>query len=231
MRKKTRGLLFVIISILFICSAVSAQEQENQTTTAKPSGETYLKLNLSMLNISVSGFEIKNYSLGIDIDSYFKKRKFFISGFSVGYRREPSNIFEIGHYISGKGFATLPGFMGFVPKISAGMEWGYPSFDYDRARFHYDANGRPDHRQLVYMKRNSRVPVVAPSKDGVLYPFSEVGLAKKAGPFVFEGGVRFTFTRFRNDYYYSNDSGISFSRSESLKILPRVFVGVGLRLF
>lgn len=208
----------ILVLLMLIVISTSAFGQEKQ-------GSTYLKTALAKTEGRVEDVPYGVNSLTIEIESYFPKDKVFLSGWSVGYRKEDIRFIHAGHYFSLKTFHDFDVRLLEI-KLSGGEEWGYPSLASEKTIPGVDP-GRLESYRHIFLLRNSKVPFLGTKHDGVLYPFLTLSFTRKIGTFMFEGGARLDFGKFGIDTYNPNGQ---FSLNEKWIASPSVFVGFGLKM-
>jgi len=188
----------------------------------------YVDFGGSGVRTEVSGFEISSISWTIDLTRNFKDDKLFLfSGWSMGYRYEPSSIAERGHYLNAKFFKTARKFRGLEPKFGLGIDYGYPTMNYDKSEFTF-RDGAPVSSEFIILNRNADILAKSVGKDAVINMFMEAGIRTQAGRFIAEIGLRGTVTDFTHGVFDFQNGTARMDKKN--KILPAFFFKAGIRL-
>lgn len=221
-----KKLLTAVILLALLPANVLAQS-ENQEKT-KDSHGTYIKAGLTHWEGRLWNFYYNLNGVNIDLETYFNSNHAQISGWSVGYRKDDLRYTDSGHMLNLRIFRTFNvKFADF--KAGAGAEWGMPSLAFDKTRFENTRSGPLRYRH-VYPVRNSNVPYVGTTKDGIFYPFLDVSLLKRKGIFLVEGGARVNLIRYGNDGYTVRNDIIEFDLRQKTLPTTMMFINFGIKL-
>lgn len=231
---------------LLVCLVIpvnlGAQEQSHADSATRKSG-TYLKAglaqwqgnifsqnSLTQWDVDLFGADYELTSVNLTIESYFKKTLLQLSGLSVGYRKDNLHRAESGHMISGAVFRDLD-LKAFALKASVGIEWGMPSFNFDQTEFASADDGTIRYRH-TYIYRNTDIPFIGTTSDGVAYPFIELSVVQRPWFLLFETGMRIGFPTFNlDDYEIGPTDRITHELNRKRVVVPYVFADIGFRLF
>lgn len=225
--------IFLIVLALFIFTAsdLRAQPSEGQEAPKedKPDHDhqTYGKFGFAHTESKIESFLIVANGVSVDVETYFNKNHAGFSGWFVGYRKDDVRIIDFGHMFNGGVLRTIH-IPGIDFKFAGGAEWGSPALDFNKTRFHYQ-KGRLVSYEHIFLKENSNVPKLKPSKDALFYPFAEVSLLKRWERFLVEGGVRGNvYQRVGFDRYHLNGDILDFVySSDKTRVVPTFFVKFG----
>ena len=223
-------------------AAQGASPQVPPDTGADGSGGTYLKVglaywqgdifsarSLTQWNGNPFGSDYNLTSAEVEIETYFDQ-PLFLSGWSIGYRKDALRRIDSGHMLHGSVFRSV-NVRAFELRAGGGMEWGVPSLNFDTTEFDYRADGALRYNR-TYPAKNVDVPCVGTTKDGALYPFVELSLVQRSGRLLLEGGMRVNIVGFQFDTYEVNlDDRITYDFSGKRVLMPMLFVDLGFRLF
>lgn len=247
--------LLSTLSLLLVCSTVATaalgQELPRPAEPAPPApiddggghGGTYLKVglahwqgdifnprSLTQWNGSPFGADYKLTSLDVEIETYFDRPLLFVTGWSVGYRKDAIPEADSGHMLYG-GLFTSVNIRAFEVRAGAGLEWGIPSLNFDTTDFDYRSDGALRYTH-IYPAKNVDVPGVGTTKDGAHYPFLELSVLQRPGRLLLEAGMRVNIVRFQFDSYEVGPADqITYGFSDKRVLMPLLFVDVGLKLF
>ncbi|OGN07901.1 MAG: hypothetical protein A2750_00395 [Candidatus Yanofskybacteria bacterium RIFCSPHIGHO2_01_FULL_45_42] len=222
--------------IFLSCAAVDlgAQTQETQEKKTKETEKNlhghqiFVKLGLVRTESKIESFRSAVNGISVDLETYFNKRHFWLSGWSVGYKKDDIQFSNFGHLINGSVFGTVGVGVADI-KFSGGVEWGMPSANFNKTRFHYGESGLMSYEHL-FLQKNSNIPELEPSEDALLYPFAEIVLLKKGKRFLVEAGIRGNIQKFGLDSYFLNGDDLIFVSSSKTIIVPSVFIKFGVAL-
>ncbi len=205
------------------------QTKQTENKTKKPKPATYLKANVIHGDFGLYGYRYYFNDLNFEIEHHWSKRHLGLAGFSIGYRKEDFSSSDYGHFLNSKVFWKAEKH-GFYFKPGIGGEWGKPSPRFERTRFHYRGVELISYER-IYLERNAWMPVGV-KNTGTLNPFFELGIGQKAGPVLFEGGARIGYDKFViSTFQFKNDNLTFQGVSRQYKLIPTLYVGVGLKLF
>lgn len=244
--------LAMTLSILLACSTVAAgQDFPYPAQPAPPApidgggghGGTYFKLGLAHWqgdvfssralthwNGNLFGSDYDLTSLDVEVETYFDHPILFLTGWSIGYRKDAINNADSGHMLYGGAFTSV-NIKAFELRAGAGLEWGIPSLNFDTTEFDYRSDGALRYTH-IYPAKNVDVPGVGTTKDGVHYPFLEASVVQRPGALLLEAGMRVNIVRFQFDSYEVGlDDRIAYGFSDERVLMPMLFVNVGLKLF
>lgn len=211
-----KSTIFTLLILAGISANVFAQDKK---------GGTFFKVDFMKSAGAVEKVSHNADSLSLEIESYFSKDKFFLSGWSFGYRKEDIRFLDAGQYFSVKAFHDF-NIRFSEMQLGVGEEWGYPSLTSEKTISGIDPS-HPESFRHIFPIRNSGIPFLGPKKDGTLYPFLSLTLSKRVGIFRLEGGVRMDFRKFGLDTYGPDGQ---FSSSEKWTASPSALIGFGLRM-
>ncbi len=230
----------LLVFFMLLPSWVLAQSADSKTQD-KDHG-TYLKAqlahwqkilfegnNLFEWSGNLFGSDYYLTSAGLEVETYFNDTHLQLSGWSIGYRKDDLRYSSSGHMFNGKVFRNF-NLKILELKPAFGLEWGMPSGSFNKTIFYYDINSLIYYRQ-TYPVKNSNVPFIGTRTDGAFYPFAELALLKRAGPLLFEGGMRVNMIRFGIDDYYIMHDHITYSSTKKRILVPCLFVSVGIKMF
>lgn len=231
----------LILIILLIAYPIDTFAQSDDKPSENKHG-TYLKVDLAHWQEDIFGKNSltewkgnlfgSDYNLtsaGFDIETYFQNSHVGLSGWSVGYRKDDLRYMDSGHMFNGKVFGSL-NLKIFELKPSVGMEWGMPSATFDKTRFDYGQNGAVSY-QHTYPIKNAGVPFVGTKRDGAFYPFAELSVVERPGPFILEAGMRVNVIRFGIDDYSIKSDKITYDFKSRELPVPYLFASVGIKMF
>lgn len=234
--KKTLCLV-AILMLLVPAQKLGAQERagDGESNTAKEkkkksdhNHQTFLKIGLVHTGSEIEGFNVAVNGLSIDLETYFNKNHLGFSGWFVGYRKDDIRRADLGHLLNSGIFREAD-----VPvvdlKFGGGIEWGMPSLDFSKTRFGYEG-GDLVYYEHLFLKHNSGVPKLGPSKDAVLYPFLELSVLKRWTWFLAEGGARWNLQKFGLDKYRLDGDDVTFVSSNRIRMVPALFIKIGTTL-
>lgn len=192
--------------------------------------QTYFKVGLVHTESEMEGFNIVVNGLSVDVETYFNNNHIGLSGWFVGYRKDDIRFSDFGHVLNAGVFRTVRTPVADL-KIGGGAEWGIISLNYSKTRFSYDDGGMLVSYEHLFPHRNTDIPALGPSHDSSLYPFLEAGLLKRWEWFLVEVGVRGSIQKFGFDRYRLNGDNVEFVSSDKTRIVPAVFVKLGVAAF
>ncbi len=214
---------FVLIAILTMPILASAQ-----SSVPKVKHDSYLKFGLDHWQGNISSFNYKFTGVDLEVETYFNRNIIQLSGWSVGYRKEQIRRLETGQLFDGKVFRAFD-LKGVDLKTAGGVEWGLPPLTLDKTRF-ADTQGDDLSYQHIYPVRNSNIPHLGDSVDGVLHPFAELSVVKRKGQFLFELGVRDNIMKMGIDSFDIKNDQINYSSKVRTRHMPSIFVNIGLKM-
>lgn len=221
--KKTLLALTVFSAILMV-PAFAQSPDANQLPA------TYLKGGISYGNFTVDPYQFLFVDLDVTVEHNWKRRHGGLAGFSVGYRKEDLSMLGFGNFFRGMVFWDINTHHSFSVKPEVGMEWGQPSSRFNKTRFRHNGDTLVSYR-YVYLDQNSWMPIGVDG-SGTLYPVFQIGVSRKTGRLLFEGGLRLNYDKFGfiTDKF-DNNRLIQQTLIEEYKFIPTLFVGIGLKLF
>ncbi len=220
---------FLLASALLVCLPVNTLAQTEKQDQTKHNHDTYIKTGLTHWEGRLWDFHYNFNGLNFDLETYFDSNHLQLSGWSVGYRKDDLQSADSGHLLNLRAFRTFD--LKFADiKTGAGIEWGMPSLDFDKTWFENTHNSSLRYRH-VYPIRNSNVPYVGTTKDGIFYPFADIGLLKRKGPFLLEGGARINLIRYGNDgFTVSKNDTIQYYFYDRRLLVVTPFINIGVKL-
>ena len=227
---------------IYVCQPLNVKDEKNKGDHKHKRG-TYLKIGLAHWQEDIFGHnsltkwkgnlfgsDYNLTSMDIEIETYFDSTHLQLSGWSIGYRKDDLRLTDSGHILSGKIFRNF-NLKVFELKPSFGIEWGMPSLNFDKTKFNYGEDGSTVSYEHTYPHRNFDLPVLGIIKNGVSYPFTELSLVQRPGPFLIEGGMRLNFIKFGVDDYEITNDKITYNFSSRRVITPYLFVNIGIKMF
>ena len=233
--------------VLLACFALPvtlvAQEASQAASGGRRKSGTYLKIglaywqgdifsrsSLTRWDVDLFGAEYDLTSVNLEVEAYFGDTFLQLSGFAIGYRKDSLRRAESGHMISGTLFRDFD-LKAFALKAGGGIEWGMPSLNFDQTEFAFADDGTVRYRS-TYVHRNTDVPFVGTTTEGVVYPFVELSVVQRPWGLLFETGMRVSFIGFNlDDYEVSPTDQVTYAFSRKRVLVPYVFAEFGLRLF
>jgi len=223
-----RKILIALFLLLFCpVNVLRAQGQEQESQDHKH--QRFAKLGFVHTESEMEGFKIAINGLSVDFETYFNRNHIGLSGWFIGYRKDDLRYKDFGHLLNGGVFRTVGMPMTVDLKVSGGLEWGSVSSSYNQTRFNYDGLGLISYENL-FLNKNTSAPKLGPGNNTALYPFVEVSLVKKWSRFLLETGVRGSIQKFGFDKYDLHDDSLSFVSSDRTRIVPALFIKLGLAL-
>jgi hypothetical protein len=193
-------------------------------------GDIFKRGSLTQWNVNLFDAGYNLTSISIRIDSYARDTFLLLSGFSLGYRKDVIRRVDSGHMFNLTLFRDV-NLKVFAVKAGGGMEWGMPSLNFDRTEFDFVPDGTVRYRH-TYPDRNVDVPFVGTTTDGALYPFGELSVVQRPGPFLAEAGIRINMIEFNfDDYEVTASDNVTRVFGKRKVPVPYLFVNFGLRLF
>lgn len=176
---------------------------------------------------NIFGSDYNLTSLNTEFEFYFAKNH-ILSGWSIGYRKDDMEYTDAGHMFSGKTFRNFDLRL-FEIKTSGGMEWGIPSLNFDKTVFGDGKDGSVKYRH-TYPKKNSNIPGIGTTKDGVFYPFGELSILERRSIILIEGGMRINIIKFGVDNYQIINDQIKHDFGNRLMMAPYLFLNIGIKI-
>lgn len=207
--------------LIFSANSTSLYAQEKKETS-----NTYIKLGLVHSQGKIEWADYVLNSLSIEVETYFNKNHFGLSGWSLGYRKEDFQHSEFGHLLSADAFRTKSIRVADI-KFGGGIEWGMPSNAFSRTKFNSLTDSDISYSH-VFLDRNSNIPGIGTKHDGVLYPHMKVSLVKRSKFFLLEGGVRVSIMKFGIDEYNVSGDNLNVVIRDRRMAIPSIFLGIGL---
>lgn len=217
----------LIFSLIVLPAAVLPTAALAQENTPSPMAGGVFKFGVSLNpdGYPDGGFE-KNGAVGVEYEVNFKRDRLWLSGFGIGLRKEYLGNAEQGHLLQVKTFRyfRLPW---VYLKPGVGVEYGVPTSAFERTEHHSKDPLAYTHRALI---RNTDLPVGAgQTVGGIIYPFVELPVVRKVGPFRFEGGVRFLIANFSEDRFeVHSPMDITSTTKTSRRPAPYLFFNIGI---
>lgn len=209
-------LLFLLLIFVFSHTEVLAQEDL---------GSSYYAVNTSFYH-SEGRLEGENYSFnhaGLDLERNWSKNKLWLSGWSLGYRREELDKKHFGHFINFGVFRKFKIVAGIYIKPSIKLEWGLPSDRLDHTVFHEDGS-----YTYVYLLRNSDLPKGI-GKGFFFWPVVDARVGKTLSIFVFEAGVRAGYPSIVKEEYITPETDFDFKIEKSAVLIPSLVGTIGIK--
>ncbi len=177
---------------------------------------------------NVFGSDYNLTSLNVEIETYFTNNHALLSGWSIGYRKDDIKYMDAGHMLSTKIFRDFD-LKVLEIKTGGGIEWGMPSLNFDNTIFEYGKDGSVRYRH-TYPEKNSNIPGVGTTQDGVFYPFGELSILERGRVFLIEVGIRINVIRFGFDNYEIVKDKINYDFSNKPTMAPYLFINIGFKI-
>lgn len=224
MKKLILAITLVAVAGLYHQASAQTQSAENKNIPA-----TYLKFGLTHWQGDTYGFVYNLNGLNVEIESYFSSNHLLLSGWSMGYRKDGLQMVETGQMLNFRVFRNF-GLKWLEVKTGGGADWGSPSLMFDKTKFDQPTKTAINYTH-VYPVRNSNIPFIGTPTDGILYPFLDLTVAKRMGPFIVEAGSRANIIRFGKDNYRITNDSMELDDHKQRKIIQTAFINFGLKLF
>lgn len=221
--------LILAITLVMVTGLYCQASAQTESVESKNIPATYLKFGLTHWQGDTYGFVYNLNGLNVEIEHYFSSNHLFLSGWSIGYRKDGVQMVETGQMLNLKVFRNFD-LKWLEVKTGGGADWGSPSLMFDKTKFDQLTTTVINYAH-VYPIRNSNIIFIGTSTDGILYPFLDLTVAKRMGPFIVEAGSRANIIRFGKDNYHIVNNFIELDSHNEKKIIQTVFVNFGLKLF
>lgn len=231
---RVKNISLFTIAIFLVSVGLYAQEPDAKSVAKqekKDKGVSYLQFELAHEEARMEGNALVANRFGINLDNYFAKNHFGLSGYAVTYKKYLNYTAETGHFLGGKAFREFN-----VPRakiglnFGAGFEWGNPSGLYDKTKYVEDQNGNILLYKHFFESRNSNIPYLKPHHDAVWHTLVEASVVKRGGVGIIQAGIRANLMSFGVDEYYLGSGNFVSVLSNRIVVVPSVFISFGLKI-
>lgn len=213
--------VFFVTAFIFLFPVISLAQQNDDENGL------YIKSGFTHINNDIEGLSFTLNGLSFDVEQYFSKNYFVLSGWTAGYRKDNLGLNDSGHLINGSIFRIIK----INPvdfRLAYGIEWGVPSASMNITKFTYRDNELISY-QHVSPKRNARSGL-SPYSDAVRYPFIESSILKRRKRVMVEGGVRLNIQRFNHNAYYLSDDNFESVFGNQIEVISAIFGKIGVKI-